>query len=612
MAIAVVDDKEILWMEGFGYTETSRQTPITPSTIFSVQSISKSFTATAVMLAVQDGLVDLDEPITTYLPNFTVHSIFEEHPERKMTLRILLSHTAGFPLDAWYGGNFDHPAVFSFEKHIASISDTWLMFPVGTRYSYSNEGIDLAGYILQVRSGVPFTQYVQEKVLNPLGMKDTTLDVNKVRGTSTRAIGDPNQPIRPRVDFLFIPSGGVWTSAEDMARYLQFHINKGAFDGNRFLKADLAETIYTPPNLATRDVYSGTGYALGVEVSTRNGARILYHGGGGFGFDNHIAWYPELKLGIVVLANAIPQDAYPFNLSIDVLDKIIANNPSLYKERLASTPHVTPAYPLDTNTKVLTDSALRDLIATKALPEDAASEQEAAQKRRSTYAGTYVISDTGFPSDTFVISDLNGLLIWTYDGDEEQFSKTCILTEVQPGLLLSESGNTFSLRGPAPMVDNIRLVKINPRILPFKITLYGLCGLVVLSVLFFWPVWLLIHRVRRKRDTAISSSTVSSRNGWFTAAGILAVLTSFFSLFCLLLIAIYPNLVYFPWPLPYIDMTWWQFTLVGMPFINLALGFSVALIAGYALRRHTVDPFVRWYYFAVGLAFLTFNMTILL
>ncbi len=155
-----------------------------PSTLFSIQSMSKSFTATAAMFAAQDGLVDLDAPITTYLPDFHVHSIFEEHPEQKMTLRILLSHTAGFPHDPAYGGNTDGkygaPA-YSFEKHIASISDTWLMFPVGTRYSYSNIGIDLAGYILQVRSGMPFIQYVQEKVLDPLGMKDSTLDYLKVR-----------------------------------------------------------------------------------------------------------------------------------------------------------------------------------------------------------------------------------------------------------------------------------------------------------------------------------------------------------------------------------------------------------------------------------------------
>src|SRR6266508_5079474 len=188
LAIVVVDDQNILLAEGFGYTDWGRRTPITPDTLFSIQSMSKSFTATAVMFAAQDGLVDLDEPITTYLPDFHVNSIFEDHPEQKITMRMLLSHTAGFAHEAPYGSSYDHPA-YSFEKHIASISDTWLKFPVGTRYSYSNLGIDLAGYILQVRSGMPFIQYVQEQVLDPLGMRDSTLEVNRVRATPARAIG---------------------------------------------------------------------------------------------------------------------------------------------------------------------------------------------------------------------------------------------------------------------------------------------------------------------------------------------------------------------------------------------------------------------------------------
>jgi CubicO group peptidase (beta-lactamase class C family) len=211
LAIAVVDDQGILWEEGFGFTDWDRKIPVTPSTLFSIQSMSKSFTATAAMFAAQDGLVDLDEPSTTYLPNLAIHSIFEEHPEREMTLRILLSHTAGFPRDAVYGNNQYFPADFSFREHIASISDTWLLFPVGTRYSYSSEDIDLAGYILQVRSGIPFTQYVQQKVLDPLGMKDSTLDYQQVRATPTRAFGHSGDPLslRPPVDLLMIPSGGV-------------------------------------------------------------------------------------------------------------------------------------------------------------------------------------------------------------------------------------------------------------------------------------------------------------------------------------------------------------------------------------------------------------------
>jgi CubicO group peptidase (beta-lactamase class C family) len=157
LAVALVDGDRALWVQGFGYRDHQGGAPVTADTIFSVQSMSKAFTATAVMQAVAAGRLDLDEPITTYLPEFTVHSAFEAHPERKTTLRMLLSHTAGFTVEAPVGNNNDlDPG--DFDAHVRSISDTWLRFPVGTGFAYSNLGIDLAGYILQRVERKPFAQ----------------------------------------------------------------------------------------------------------------------------------------------------------------------------------------------------------------------------------------------------------------------------------------------------------------------------------------------------------------------------------------------------------------------------------------------------------------------
>jgi CubicO group peptidase (beta-lactamase class C family) len=602
LAIAIVDDQGILWEQGFGYTDWDNQIPVTPSTLFSIQSMSKSFTATAAMFAAQEGLVDLDAAITSYLPNFHVNSIFEEHPEQKMTLRMLLSHTAGFPHDTSYGANYDRPADYSFEKHIASISDTWLMFPVGTRYNYSNEGIDLAGYILQVRSGMPFIQYVQQKVLNPLGMNDSTLDINRVRATATRAIGHTGAPLRPPVDFLLIPSGGVWTSAEDMARYVQFHINSGAIDGKRLLREDLAATMYTPPNYPA----SFADYALGITVSTRNGATIMEHGGGGFGFVDDMSWYPELKLGVVVLSNAHQSVSYPFNLGLNVLDSIIAGNIPLYRTRYISATHSSPAYPAKIKGDVVSDDALRTLIQSKTLPEDAA-----ALQRRNSYAGTYIISSWGFPSDTFELKDSNGKLAWSYQGGLSQYSNTSSLTEVEPGLFFSENGSLFNLRGPVPMLDNIPLVKTDPQALPFKIALFAVCGLLFLTTLFFWPARALIRKIRRRTTPDDNINIRPPRNSWLIWTGGSAILASLFSLFCLALVALVPNLVYFPWPLPFADLLWWQSALLDLPFASLVLAVGIALVAVLSMRSHAWTRGIRGYYIAVGLVLLAFNLTIL-
>ena len=183
MAIVVVDDQNVLWQEGFGYTDTDRAMAVTPDTPFSIQSMSKSFTALAVLMAVQDGLLDLDTPLSTYLPDFRVNSIFEPDAADKITLRHLLSHTAGFTHEAPVGNNYVI-APSTFESHVASIQDTWLRYPVGQRYAYSNLGIDMAAYILQEQSGVPFAEYARQRIFEPLGMTHSTFDIAEIASNS--------------------------------------------------------------------------------------------------------------------------------------------------------------------------------------------------------------------------------------------------------------------------------------------------------------------------------------------------------------------------------------------------------------------------------------------
>ena len=108
VSVALIDNGQPVWAESFGLTDVGdKGRPIAPDTIFSLQSISKNFTATAVMLAVQRGLLDLDRPIIDYLPDFTVHSRHERDPQSRMTLRHLLSHRAGFTHEAPIGGNWE-------------------------------------------------------------------------------------------------------------------------------------------------------------------------------------------------------------------------------------------------------------------------------------------------------------------------------------------------------------------------------------------------------------------------------------------------------------------------------------------------------------------------
>ena len=304
VAVAVVDDKEILWQGVFGHTSRTGEKPVTPRTLFSIQSMSKSFTALAVLMAVQEGLLDLDRPITDYLPDFTVHSRFEVNPERKMTLRHLLSHRAGFTHEAPVGGNFDSRP-HTFAEHILSIPDTWLRYPVGCRYSYSNLGIDVAGWILEKKSGMPFAKYVQEKVLLPLGMNDSTLDIEAILKAEDRAVGHVALAMKGAggipVEVPMVPAGGVYTNIVDMARYLMFHINKGRVKETQLLRKDLIEAMHT---VQFPEKHERFGYGLGIASNHVGPEVYLSHGGGGYGFSSNMAMYPGLKLGVVVLTNS--------------------------------------------------------------------------------------------------------------------------------------------------------------------------------------------------------------------------------------------------------------------------------------------------------------------
>lgn len=265
------------------------------NTMFGLQSASKMYTAAATMVAVRDRLVALDAPITEYLPGFRVNSVFEEHPERRMTLRHLLSHTAGFTHEAPVGNNYDI-ANGSFVDRVASIPASWLRFPVGERYEYSNLGIDMAGWVLSVRSGISFEAYVRKVLLGPLGLTRTTFDLSAVASDHDRAVGHRTGISELPVVHPLVACGGAFSSVVDACRFVQFHLAKCA----PLLPAGLAEDLYHVPFPVPGQT---AGYALGVVNILEGGRLFRGHGGGGFGYRCDLYWLPEEDLGVVVLTN---------------------------------------------------------------------------------------------------------------------------------------------------------------------------------------------------------------------------------------------------------------------------------------------------------------------
>ena len=143
---------------------------------------------------------------------------------------------------------------------------TWLRFPVGQRYSYSNLGVDLAGYILQVRSGMPFHQYVKQKLLDPIGMTASSFDMDYIKRMARRAIGHSLLP-KEVVGVPMIPSGGLYTNARELARYVQFHLNGGKVNGAQLINDQLLRQMYQIP-LRSRGKPMDMGWAWRLGVTT--------------------------------------------------------------------------------------------------------------------------------------------------------------------------------------------------------------------------------------------------------------------------------------------------------------------------------------------------------
>ena len=316
LSISITDGNSILWADAFGVKKKDGGDSLNIETIFSLQSVSKAVTSTAVMLAVQEKLVSLDTPVVSYINNFTVNSKFEKDPEKKITLRHLLSHRAGFTHDAPVGNNYQTD-FNSFEQHINSISNCWLKSEVGKLYSYSNLGIDLAGYILQFKSGINFEKYVKAKLFDPLGMRHSSFDWTEIRTEKNRAVGYDKHHNNIPLEFAMIPAGACYSNVLDLARFIQFHLSYGTFQGKVLLNKNYVDEMYRIPFTD-----SDAGYGLGIDVSVKNGLYEYSHSGGGFGFQSVIKWIPELNIGVAVLTNSADHNNIHKLIADLVIDKL--------------------------------------------------------------------------------------------------------------------------------------------------------------------------------------------------------------------------------------------------------------------------------------------------
>jgi CubicO group peptidase (beta-lactamase class C family) len=458
VSIALVDRDGVLWAAGFGYADKKQKTSVTTETIFGVMSVTKLITATAVMFAVQDGLVELDVPIITYLPDFTVNSQYEENPQEKITLRHLLTHTSGLAHDTMVGNIFEMENV-SFVDHIKSISNTWLRHRVGERQLYSNIGMDLIAYILQVRSGKPYSEFLRETVFKPLNMSHSITDLSLIKRHPNRAIG--HFPFVKEISLdpinYYLGAASVFTNAKDLARFIQFHLNRGTVDQLPILDERLIDIMYTPaPLLYPKAGPEGSKLAV-LGAMPKNGSHQIGQNGGAFGYLSYMYWYPEYGFGALIMVNS---SYLTKENSVEVwIDNIIKR---IISEKLVERNHLFDAIPW---TQVWTSTA----SSVGHDPNTFTPYQSAWKKYTGTYryrlrtykpyAYTKILMALfgGFPLIEMEVREKDGYLEIVHELLERRHDR---LDEYQPGLFFTKDGKCLDLRGPRLTWQNYRIKKI--------------------------------------------------------------------------------------------------------------------------------------------------------
>jgi CubicO group peptidase (beta-lactamase class C family) len=311
-AVAVVQDSEVIYAEGFGVRNPATGAPVTPQTLMRIGSTGKSLTTLLMATLVDDGLMEWDTPASEILPTFAVA---DPELSQEITMRNLVCACTGVP-------RRDYELIFNAHElsaadTVASLRTFDFFTDFGEAFQYSNQMVATGGYLAGLAAGGPaadlmsaYVEALQERVLEPIGMVDTTLSFEVVEASDNYAIPHAAdfdlsyEPMPLVIEELLdpvAPAGAHWSTLDDMARYLITQLNQGvAPDGNTVVSAQNLGVTREPQVPVSAD----TRYGLGWFVGEYRGQPLIHHGGNTFGFTSDFAFLPDADVGIIVLTNA--------------------------------------------------------------------------------------------------------------------------------------------------------------------------------------------------------------------------------------------------------------------------------------------------------------------
>ncbi|MGC9781251.1 MAG: beta-lactamase family protein [Candidatus Heimdallarchaeota archaeon] len=321
LSAAIVRQAGPIWLESFGFTDTSKQQEVDVNTLFGLQSTTKTVTSVVFLLAIQAGLVGLDDLIVNHYPEFRMKSFYGDYEYKKITFRQLLSHMSSLPGGSVIGGCFSRKVPESFEEHIKGLNDRWLQNPVGTTFKYSNIGMDLVPYILERITKKSYPKLVQELLGDKLSI--TYYWTNKELAQRKNVVTGYYDDYEARkLDDVGFGCGGAFISIKDQVTFVQFLLNKGKHNSETILESKYFEMLREPFD-------DFTDYGLGTMINLKYGTKLYQHAGGGFSLGSEMYWLPEFDIGLIILynnENAYYSDYSPSKAIRDFLEEYLAKS----------------------------------------------------------------------------------------------------------------------------------------------------------------------------------------------------------------------------------------------------------------------------------------------
>ncbi len=322
-AIGIVVDGEIVFAQGFGQRDIENNKPVTTRTLFAIGSCSKAFTSFLLGTLADEGKLDWDRPVISYLPEFR---LFDDYATVHITPRDLVTHRSGLPRHdlVWYNSSASRTELMERLRYLPPTRG------LREQFQYNNLMFMAAGYLAGHLSGTTWEEAVQQRIFKPLGMTSSNVSVLDSQKASDYALPyrEDDDVIKP-IDFRVIdqvgPAGSINSNVEDMCKWLIVHLNDGEYDGQRIIKKatleDMHMTHMAVVGLSDDQEFTPGGYGLGWSVDGYRGRYRVAHGGAIDGFIAQTTLLPRDRIGVVALAN---RDGvrFPQLMTLHALDRI--------------------------------------------------------------------------------------------------------------------------------------------------------------------------------------------------------------------------------------------------------------------------------------------------